>query len=84
MGTIHKHSTQSRNLDIMTNKNWTCIKMYKNIKRYQKYKKYKKLTTTICAPELVTLTVALHVLRGPNTQPHTDDCCQQVRTCLTT
>ena len=35
MGTIHKHSTQSRNLDIMTNKNWTCIKMYKNIKRYQ-------------------------------------------------
>ena len=29
MGTIHKHSTQSRNLDIMTNKNWTCIKMYK-------------------------------------------------------
>ena len=38
MGTIHKHSTQSRNLDIMTNKNWTCIKMYKNIKRYQKYK----------------------------------------------
>ena len=41
MGTIHKHSTQSRNLDIMTNKNWTCIKMYKNIKRYQKYKKYK-------------------------------------------
>ena len=55
--------------------------MYKNIKRYQKYK---KLTTTICTPELVTLTVALHVLRGPNTQPHTDDCCQQVRTCLTT
>ena len=43
MGTIHKHSTQSRNLDIMTNKNWTCIKMYKNIKRYQKYKKYKSL-----------------------------------------
>ena len=40
MGTIHKHSTQSRNLDIMTNKNWTCIKMYKNIKRYQKYKNY--------------------------------------------
>ena len=32
MGTIHKHSTQSRNLDIMTNKNWTCIKMYKNIR----------------------------------------------------
>ena len=27
--------------------------------------------------KLVTLTVALHVLRGPNTQPHTDDCCQQ-------
>ena len=25
MGAIHKHSTQSRNLDIMTNKNWTCI-----------------------------------------------------------
>ena len=41
MGTIHKHSTQSRNLDIMTNKNWTCIKMYKNIKRYQKYKNIK-------------------------------------------
>jgi len=40
------------------------------------------LTTTICAPELVTLTVALHVLRSSNTQPHTDDCCQQVRTCL--
>ena len=36
MGTIHKHSTQSQNLDIMTNKNWTCIKMYKNIKTYQK------------------------------------------------
>ena len=35
------------------------------------------MTTTICAPELVTLTAALHVLRGPNTQPHTDDCCQQ-------
>ena len=40
------------------------------------------MTTTICAPELVTLTVALHVLRGPNTQPHTDDCCQQVRTLI--
>ena len=31
MSTIHKHSTPSRNLDIMTNKNWTCIKMYKNV-----------------------------------------------------
>ena len=53
--------------------------MYKNIKRYQKYK-----NITICAPELETLTVALHVLRSSNTQPHTDDCCQQVRTFLTT
>ena len=47
MGTIHKHSTQSRNLDIMTNKNWACIKMYKNIKRYQRYKKYKMKVVNI-------------------------------------
>ena len=33
MGTIHNHSTQSRNLDIMTNKNWTCIKMSSNSAR---------------------------------------------------
>ena len=33
MGTIHKHSTQSRNIDIMTNKNWTCIKMYKKVSK---------------------------------------------------
>ena len=49
MGTIHKHSTQSRNLDIMTNKNWTCIKMYKNIKRYQKYKNIKVDNNYLCA-----------------------------------
>ena len=42
MGTIHKHSTQSRNLDIMTNKNWTCIKMYKNIKHYNKNVSHEK------------------------------------------
>ena len=77
MGTIHKHSTQSRNPDIMTNKNWTCIKMYKNIKRYQKYKNIKVDNNylSICAPELVILNVALHVLWSSNTQPHTDDCC---------
>ena len=49
MGTVHKHSTQSRNLDIMMNKNWTCIKMYKNIKRYQKYKNIKVDSNYLCA-----------------------------------
>ena len=32
MGTIQKHSTLSRNLDIMRNKHWTCIKkIYEDI-----------------------------------------------------
>ena len=38
MGTIHKHSTQSRNLGIMTNKNWTCIKISKGIKSIKNIK----------------------------------------------
>ena len=49
MGTIHKHSTQSRNLDIMTNKNWTCIEMYKNIKSIKSIKNIKVDNNYLCA-----------------------------------
>ena len=58
MGTIHKHSTQSRNLDIMTNKNWTCIKMYKNIKGIKSIKDIKVDNNYLCTRTCDRVTVA--------------------------
>ena len=42
------------------------------------------LEITIRTSEHVTLSEALHVLRTSNTQPYTDDCCQQVNSRMTT